>query len=176
MNVLLGLGRDPAAWRLSGGHGSTPQCPGEACRELNGSENARSRCPFVKDKSFKSHRPIRDAHVSLAALGLNLTVNFSCLPYLMSFAKAWPWVVARVYRTKASKIRPKKRASRVCCSPTAGARCQEAPLACRPHSLAPSECGRPTRPIRLDAALAVGLQQSRRRACHRRRPGGGDGV
>ena len=78
-----------------------------------------------------------DAHVSLAALGPNLTVNFSCLPYLMSFAKAWPWVVARVYRTKASKIRPKKRASRVCCSPTAGARCQEAPLACRPHSLAP---------------------------------------
>ena len=60
LNVLLGLGRDPAAWRLSGGHGSIPQCPGEACRELNGSENARSRCPFVKDKSFKSHRPIRE--------------------------------------------------------------------------------------------------------------------
>ena len=62
MNVLLGLGRDPAAWRLSGGHGSIPQCPGEACRELNGSENARSRCPFVKDKSFKSHRPIRNGY------------------------------------------------------------------------------------------------------------------
>ena len=56
---LLVLGGDPAAWRVSGGHGSIPQCPGEACRELNGSENARSRCPFVKDKSFKSHRPIR---------------------------------------------------------------------------------------------------------------------
>ena len=70
----------------------------------------------------------------------------------------------------------RKSVSRVCCSPTAGARCQEAPLACRPHSLAPRECGRPTRPIRLDAALAVGLQQTRRRACHRRRPVGGDGV
>ena len=56
---LLVLGGDPAAWRVSGGHGSIPQCPGEACRELNGSGNARSSCPFVKDKSFKSHRPIR---------------------------------------------------------------------------------------------------------------------
>ena len=69
-----------------------------------------------------------------------------------------------------------KSVSRVCCSPTAGARCQEAPLACRRHSLAPSECREPTRPNRLDAALAVGLPQSRRRACHRRRPVGGDGV
>jgi len=58
---LLVLGGDPAAWRVSGGHGSIPQCPGEACRELNGSDNARSSCPFVKDKSFKSHRPIRRA-------------------------------------------------------------------------------------------------------------------
>jgi len=56
---LLVLGGNPAAWRVSGGHGSIPQCPGEACRELNGSDNARSSCPFVKDKSFKSHRPIR---------------------------------------------------------------------------------------------------------------------
>ena len=56
---LLVLGGDPAAWRVSGGHGSIPQCPGEACRELNGSDNAISSCPFVKDKSFKSHRPIR---------------------------------------------------------------------------------------------------------------------
>ena len=79
------------------------------------------------------------------------------------------------YGTKASKM-SQKSVSRVCCSPTAGARCQEAPLACLRHSLAPSECREPTRPNRLDAALAVGLQQSRRRACHRRRPVGGDGV
>ena len=69
-----------------------------------------------------------------------------------------------------------KSVSRVCCSSAASARCQEAPLACRRHSLAPRECREPTRPIRLDAALAVELQQTRRRACHRRRPVGGDGV
>ena len=84
--------------------------------------------------------------------------------------------VVRVYGTKASKM-SQRSVTRVCGSPTAGARCQEAPLACRRHSLAPSECREPTRPNRLDAALAVELQKVlRRRACHRRRPVGGGGV
>ena len=61
----------------------------------------------------------------------------------------------------------RKSVSRVCCSPTAGARCQEAPLACRPHSLAPRECGRPTRPIRLDARALARLWSCHKLAAER---------
>ena len=69
-----------------------------------------------------------------------------------------------------------KSVSRVCCSSAASAGCRDAPLARSAHSVDPTECAEPTRVSRLDAALAVELQQTRRRACHRKRPVGGDGV
>ena len=81
----------------------------------------------------------------------------------------------RHLRAKSVENVPKS-LSRVCCSSAACARCRDAPLAGYTHSLGPRECVYPTRVSRLDAALAVGLQQTRRRACHRRRPVGGDGV
>ena len=85
------------------------------------------------------------------------------------------WLVARVYGTKASKM-SQKSVSRVCCSSAACARCRDAPLAGSVHSLGPRECTDPTGVSRLDAVLEMELQKVRRRACHRRRPGGGDGV
>ena len=78
--------------------------------------------------------------------------------------------------TKASKMSPQKSVSRVCCSSAACARCRDAPLAGSVHSLGPRECTDPTGVSRLDAVLEMELPQTRRRACHRRRPGGGDGV
>ena len=76
-----------------------------------------------------------------------------------------------------SSCRPSTPASsRVCGSSAACARCRDAPLAGYTHSLGPRECVYPAGASRLDAALAVELPQTRRRACHRRRPGGGDGV
>ena len=82
---------------------------------------------------------------------------------------------AKRYGTKASKMSPKS-VSRVCCSSAACARCRDAPLAGYTHSLGPRECVYPTGVSRLDAVLEMELQKVRRRACHRRRPGGGDGV
>ena len=84
-------------------------------------------------------------------------------------------MLCEVYGTKASKM-SQKSVSRVCCRSAASAGCQDAPLARSAHSVDPTECAEPTGVSRLDAALAVELQQTRRRACHQRRPGGGDGV
>ena len=83
--------------------------------------------------------------------------------------------VVRVYGTKASKM-SQKSVSRVCGSSGASAGCQDAPLARSAHSVDPTECAEPTGVSRLDAVLEMELPQTRRRACHRRRPGGGDGV
>ena len=85
------------------------------------------------------------------------------------------WHVVRVYGPKASKM-SQKSVSRVCCSSAASAGCQDAPLARSVHSVGPRECTDPTGVSRLDAVLEMELPQTRRRACHRRRPGGGDGV